>query len=130
MYKQKIRAMHILVLEFSLYIHCLCRPHGPVWRRVITTFLWRCSQGKLIEIYRIHRLIIGYKRKHRQIIACATYGLVNSNYCDVFLFPLSFVLGLLVFYHSLHFSDFYDGVLFCVVSWRRFLGCFKDMFLP
>lgn len=124
--------MHILVFELSLYIHCLCRLHGPVWRRVITTFLWRCSQGKLIEIYRIHRLIIGYKRKPRQIIACATYGLVNSNYCDVFLFPLSFLYRLFwvywcftTVYIFLIFMMAYCSVLSADVA---FLGVLKTCF--
>lgn len=95
MYKNQTNV--VFILESSLYIHCLKRPHGPIWCWVIT----KKSSVYPRVILCIHRLTRGYTCTIHQKIARVTCRRRHSNFFDVFSgFLSSFVLFLSLVYLS------------------------------
>lgn len=82
MYKNQTN--FVFILESPLYIHCLKRPHGPIWCWVIT----KKSSVYPRVILCIHRLTRGYTCTIHQKIARVTCRRRHSNFFDVF--PVSF----------------------------------------
>lgn len=92
MYKNQTNV--VFILESSLYIHCLKRPHGPIWCWVIT----KKSSVYPRVILCIHRLTRGYTCTIHKKIARVTCRRRHSNFFDVFRFPFIicfvFIVGL------------------------------------
>lgn len=122
MYKNQTN--FVFILESSLYIHCLKRPHGPIWCWVIT----KKSSVYPRVILCIHRLTRGYTCTIHQKIARVTWCFSGFLLSFVLFLSLVYLSRYIIFFMARCFVWYANVAFFSILMTCSCCYIFKNSF--